>query len=1051
MQNPTPYTAINASAGSGKTYALVQRVLMICLRQEHGHNAIQHILALTFTNKAANEMKERILQWLKNFTKQDFKNNKELQAIQKELKKQDVHLSLEQLHERSQKVLDFILHHYSTLNIGTIDKFNSRLVRSFSQELGLSHQFNLEIQSEPYLIEAVDKMLDEIGEDVQISDAFMDFINYNLDNEERINLNNTLYKKAKQLVSDIHYEELKNNETFDWKAYESSKNKLRNEIEIHRRNAKEIAENNINLLKEKGLEISDFAGGNSNSIAKFFYEFLKFISKEREKFPFPNNEESAHQTFLKGISAAGKGKELLVEEILDFMIKSRTDIINNYVLAEKKEKILRELLPLKINKEIQDQLREIEDENDIVLLSKFNVLINENLKNEPSAFIYVKIGTRFHHFFFDEFQDTSRMQWNNILPLKDHTVNSENSSFTLVGDPKQSIYRFRGGESELMINILNNTEKSLVPAYVDVLGSNWRSAKNIVEFNNALYCFISKDLNPEHRELFSEKATQIPQKKFLGRVKVNFSDYEKKDELFYERSAEQMHSDIQSCIDHGFRLSDITVLCRTGKEIQKYVQYLGAKKIRYQNQEINIKTVSEKGLTLELSNTLNAVIEYLRWENQPKNLQFPVRMLYYLNALGKIEIEDFTAEIQQLFRSKEKIEIEKLLFEKFNLKLNRADVPHLNIYNDVEYLVKEFSVEGKETDFSLNFLEMLYNLTQKAGVTTKEILNYWDEEGHKISVQASENIDAIKMMTVHAAKGLEFPVVFLPMIGSNKDSEFSDWFEVKEEGDLKSVNIKGFAKELMSYDEEMAKFNIENSYKNLIDRLCVQYVATTRPVEQLYFYLRRPSKSGSIPEIYQFLQAHYDLSSDEIDLYPEIENSFQKQNFEEIELQETLEIKNLSENSEKLTNIRIATPSRNYQNTVQSVRTGIFTHEILSKINSETDVEFVLESYLIEGLLSSEEKEMIAEKIYGIIRDENFAKYFADGLKIINEKDIMISGDSGLQVYRPDRLVETAEGFYIIDFKTGSEKQQHDAQVKTYKNVLENLGKKVIGTEIIYI
>jgi len=175
-------------------------------------------------------MKGRILKWLKDFTQKNYAENGDLKNIQEALAARGIRVTMQDLHERSQKVLDYILHHYSTLNIGTIDKFNSRLVRSFSYELGLAHQFNLEIQSEPYLIEAVDKMLDEIGENGQISDAFMDFVNYNLDNDERVNINKTLYRKAKQFVSDIHYEELKNNADFDWQAYEATKNRLRNEI-----------------------------------------------------------------------------------------------------------------------------------------------------------------------------------------------------------------------------------------------------------------------------------------------------------------------------------------------------------------------------------------------------------------------------------------------------------------------------------------------------------------------------------------------------------------------------------------------------------------------------------------------------------------------------------------------------------------------------------------------------------------------------------------------------------------------------------------------------
>lgn len=206
-----PYIAINASAGSGKTYTLVQRVLMICLENLYQKDAIRHILALTFTNKAANEMKERILSWLKEFTQENYPENDKLLGIQQKFEEQGKKITLDHLHQRSQKVLDYILHNYSTLNIGTIDKFNAKLVRSFSYELGLAQNFNLEIQPEPFLIEAVDQMLNKIGEDEQISEAFLDYVNYSLDQNERVNINKTLLDSAKEFVNDKHYHWLEPN------------------------------------------------------------------------------------------------------------------------------------------------------------------------------------------------------------------------------------------------------------------------------------------------------------------------------------------------------------------------------------------------------------------------------------------------------------------------------------------------------------------------------------------------------------------------------------------------------------------------------------------------------------------------------------------------------------------------------------------------------------------------------------------------------------------------------------------------------------------------
>lgn len=349
MQNN--YTVINASAGSGKTYSLVQKLLAICLKYPDQHEKIRQVLALTFTNKAANEMKHRIIEWLKNFIKDDYATNNDLQGIQEKLKQEGIVVTIDDLHFRSKKTLDYILHHYSTLNIGTIDKFNSRLVRSFSHELGLSQNFNLEIKPEPFLIEAVDKMLDEIGTESSISDAFMDYVNYSLENEERINLSKTLYTSAKEYVQDKHYFQLDENRDFDWASYESARQNLRSSIENLKDDSKKIAEQTLNLLNDKDLRADDFATASGGTIAKFFENVLAHYH-QKGKFPFPTDEDTVQEKYRKGASSKSKKRQPEILDIIEQLIDSRQKIIDNYILQKKNEKVLRAILPLKVNKEI---------------------------------------------------------------------------------------------------------------------------------------------------------------------------------------------------------------------------------------------------------------------------------------------------------------------------------------------------------------------------------------------------------------------------------------------------------------------------------------------------------------------------------------------------------------------------------------------------------------------------------------------------------------------------------------------------------------------------
>jgi ATP-dependent exoDNAse (exonuclease V) beta subunit len=1046
MQNS--YTVINASAGSGKTYALVQRLLMICLRYPNQQQSIRNILALTFTNKAANEMKERILSWLGNFSAENYADNGDLKNIQKAFEADGLKITIDELHIRSKKLLDYVLHNYSTLNIGTIDRFNSRLVRSFSYELGLAKNFNLEIDAEPFLIEAVDKMLDQIGENDSISNSFMDYVDYSLENNERINLNKNLYDSAKEFVKDIHYEHLKSNKSFDDTNYENIKNTLRKEIVQNKKQSAEIAKKSVELFQSRNIEIEDFAQG-KNGIGGFFTKVLDFYNQKRPGFPFPTTlEESVVNNYRKGSSSKSKSKEPEILEILDQLLNNRMQLILLYIETQKKEKILSALLPLKVNKDIQDELKKIEEENDLVLLSKFNILINENLKDEPSAFIYEKVGSQFQHYFFDEFQDTSELQWQNFVPLRDHSVSTEYTSFTLVGDPKQSIYRFRGGESKLMLDIINKKEFSPKEADLLVLKDNWRSAKNIVQFNNELYRYHSIDLEEEHRNIFGKDAEQSPRSQIDGRVKVSLIE-NLTNEDFYNDTSERMRNDIQKSLDNGFKFSDITILCRGNFDIFSYSQKLGNLKVNYRGEETNIKTISDKGLTLELSNTLKAVIEFLQWEINPKNRANLIMMMYYLNTLGRIQMVDFTLEMKEILEIETHEEILQFVQNKYSLRLKQENFPRFNLYNFVEYYINEFAVENKETDFLLNFLEMLFNFTQNAGASTKEFLKYWDEEASAYTIQASENIDAVQIMTIHKSKGLEFPIVFIPMMNKNRDSEFTNWFDTNNDDTLKSVNINQFSKNLEVYDEEIEIFNKKNSYKNLIDRLCLQYVATTRPVEQLFFYLQKANKTSNNLELLEFFNGKNTEGADEFDLYEVRPEMLKKHSKDKASLFKTKDIQNLKNINENRSSIKIATPSKNYQIRNEKVRIGLFVHELLSKINTEKDIAKVLESYVLDGQITLEEKNEIQETLVQII--QKYAEFFDEKWEVINEKDIMISERGQSRIFRPDRILKGEEGYIIVDFKTGEQTEKNEQQIERYKNILEGLGKKVLKTQLIYL
>lgn len=1037
------YKAITASAGSGKTYTLVQRLLMICLADAHQHTTIQNILALTFTNKAANEMKSRILSWLDDFSAEDYLQNNALKGLQNALLKEGKEVSIETLHHRARRLRDYILHNYSVLNISTIDKFNAKLVRSFAYELGLAKNFNIEINAEPHLIKAVDQVLDKVGEEGAISSEFVDFIAYNYDNDKKVNIQKSLLESAQKFLSDTNYEALKENEKFDSLHYQTATDTLKKRVHQIHKDIISMAEHSLQLIEKHGLTVSDFSGGRKNSIVLFFEKIIQkndiILSASYEK------EEKAVANYLKGASSSAKKKENEVLSILETLIETRMHIIQKQVEKQKIRKIIDALLPLKVQQTLQKELALIENENDLVLLSKFNILIYENLQKEPAPFIYEKVGTRFQHFFLDEFQDTSLMQWKNIIPLRDENIAQEKATFTLVGDPKQSIYRFRGGDSQIMIDIINHQEKTPQYASVELLKSNWRSSQNIVHFNNDLYQWFSQFLSPEHKKIFGENAQQTPQSQQKGRVKAHLI-HDRLNADIYASIAEKMHHDIQQCVDNGYALKDITILCKNKEIIAQLISLLSNRKIVYKTEEIFIKTFSEKGWTFSTSHTLNALIYFLKWHVQPNKEQDFVQMLYHLNQIKRIDFEDFTKECLFLLSLDTNQRLDQLKQE-WNLDLFLTQQQHLNLYNTIEYLIEQMKVPHTEGDYLLSFLEQVYLLCQNAMMNVKLLIQYWDDELHKQSMQTSENIDAIQLMTIHKSKGLEFPIVFLPILKNRHQNKFSDWYAVQNISGLSSVHLNAFDKSLNIYDENIRAFNEKNSYQNSIDELSLLYVATTRPIDQLYLYLATEDKSDT-PQLVDYIKRKFPDAAESFDLFTPYDTQKIQPENTPAPSSKTLTISDFS-STESPTQITIATPSKSYQEKNEKVRLGIFLHELLSKISTQEDISPTLQKYLLKGIINHHEAEIIRKNMEAIVQE--YPLYFSAHHTILNEKELVYNENGKTQLLRPDRLICTQDGIYIIDFKTGKQDSKHQQQMHLYSKALENMGKKILGTELVYL
>ncbi len=438
----------DASAGSGKTYTLVKEIVTILL-QSPKPDAFKNVLAVTFTNKAANEMKERILEDLHEFSSDQYASSTKLQDIA-----QDLNVDIDVLHERSKAILSSILHNYSQFAISTIDKFNLRLMRSFAADLGLSMNFDVEMNVEELLNESVDIMFSQLEEDGTLTQILSELALDNLTNDKYWDLSRDMVGNAKLLMKDQFLNEIDKLKNIPLEDFNDFRQELGDRLKKIEKQLKSNAKQVLNEVENLGLSEGDFYGGANKAIVKFFQKH----ANGNLAFPTTTHEEVIEEEKYTSGKANADAKAKI--EAYFPTLKSRYyESLELLIERNFWEKIYSTSKPFTVFNEIDKVVDEIKMDNNLLLISDFNEILSKNLKKQSVDFIYERIGNRFENYFVDEFQDTSRLQWENLTPLLDNAL-AQDDTVMIVGDPKQSIYRFKGGDTNLMLELMNG-EKAL--------------------------------------------------------------------------------------------------------------------------------------------------------------------------------------------------------------------------------------------------------------------------------------------------------------------------------------------------------------------------------------------------------------------------------------------------------------------------------------------------------------------------------------------------------------------------------------------------------------
>ncbi|MDR2122452.1 MAG: UvrD-helicase domain-containing protein, partial [Flavobacteriaceae bacterium] len=932
------YTIYNASAGAGKTYTLVKNFLSILLKNENPES-VGSILAVTFTNKAANEMKTRILSWLKDFSDpENYRSNVVLQQISQELG-----LAPELLNQRAHRALSYILHHYSLLSVSTIDKFNLRLVKSFTKELGLSYSFAVELDASDYLKQSIDELVDELGTENPFAEVILNYIFWKFENESSTDIRNELLVSSQNFLKEMHLERIASVTKKDFEDFERLNQlivkRITNNNELVQKTAKEA----IVLIEKNGLEVSDFYQG-AKGIAGFFYKVL-----DGDKMMTVNLSSSFYSAFCEEEKYA-KSRSTREEEIRAIA----PQLIQCFQLIKKTinriridESVRKNLITIELQSEINRFLNEKKEENTVVFLSDVNPIINQHLKEEPVAFIYEKLGGKYNHYFIDEFQDTSQLQWNNFLPLLDNAKVSDGTSVTLVGDPKQAIYRFRSGKPEILIDLISSSEKNGIT--VETLRDNYRSLPNIVDFNTKLYSFLAdRELeNPEYRELFGIKAQQFSRLKKGGRVQVSFVSPPEKEENYM---AQRVSEIIEEVLNNGFSFSDIAILVRNKKHSLPIVDKIV---------ERGYPILTEEALLVSSSSAIQTIIFTFRWIADPGDREYLVRMLYRLWSLKKIQSEDFTAEMEKI-KDLTFIETLSYLRQNFHLELKYQPAENLSFFDFAEELIRSLGF-GKDEDLYVSaLLDMILQLERNGVLTLNEFLEQWELKSQKLSIRFPDNINAIQIMTIHKSKGLEFPVVIYPIIAGRPGKE-EYWFPLEKE------LYNGFDQYYTSSRSglEEANENIKKvvdvrEFENKIDELCVQYVATTRASQQL-FLLEEQKDNGKSGYLKDFLENQSYVAEGIVELYPEADvrkagGKKQKNSIQEKEIEWY--------SGQWYPKIRVSTEIHKYYSEEnKDIQYGNTIHAILAEIITCEDFPVVIRKFILSGLLETEQEEEIKKII----------------------------------------------------------------------------------------
>ena len=1061
-----PLTVYKASAGSGKTFTLATEYIRLLVENPQSY---RNILAVTFTNKATEEMKMRILSQLYGIWKELPESDNYLANIQER-----TGLEPRIIRERSGMALSNLTHNYNYFRVETIDTFFQSVLRNMARELDLTT--NLRIGLNDYQVEelAVDQLIEDLTTTDVMLQWILKYIMENISDDKTWNVITQIKKFGQNIFKD-YYKEVsttlnqKMSEEGFFDNYTTRLRELRKAAEEH---MMEIGESFFDTLESEGIAIDDLSN-KQRGIASFFNkirrgDFDPGIVNTTVTNHLVNPEKWCAKTHPKREQIIQLA-ETTLGDILRYAVDAREQ---QWKIYQSANLTLRHLNQLRLLSSIEQKVRELNETDNRFLLSDTQQLLHSLIDGSDSPFIFEKIGTQLEHVMIDEFQDTSTIQWQNFKVLLAETMSHENGSNLIVGDVKQSIYRWRSGDWRLLNGIEHQFNQMLME--IKSLSTNYRSTRRVIKFNNIFFRHAAEieyqalgELECTEREQLQKAYADVEQKvpenrPDEGKVIINLLPSED----YQQAVLQNVVDSVQELINNGVEQKDIAILVRINNQIPLIAQYF-----LEHLPEVNV--VSDEAFRLDASSAVCLMVQALQLLIHPDDILTKASIVKtWLCSIQGRQMNDNEYMIAGN-------NLDDYLPEAYIAHFDElSTLPLYELAEKIYSIFELHRIEGQGA-YLCAFYDQLADFVNQNTTDIQSFLNEWNESLYKKTIQSDE-ANGIRLISIHKSKGLEFDHVIIPFCDWTLEKQTDNiiWCQPQEApfSDLPIVPIDYSQNKLIGtiYEQDYLHEHLQNT----VDNLNLLYVAFTRAAKSLNVIGKRGAKNSRsalielcLPLVAQDIPEAI-LDGMEDDKAPIVftvgemankagsacstkEEAPSKNPF----LQESEPISVSIRNYDSKANFRQSNRSRDFimgddiDQQHRYIQAGSVLHEIFSTIQTEKDIPEALQRLQFEGILYDEE--MTAERITTMLRkrlsDPRVASWFSPRWTLFNECTILSVEDVDVKEHRPDRVMTDGNEWIVVDFKFGRPNPEYHQQVRGYMELLASMGHKNIRGYLWYV